>query len=92
MGTGHRCQSQDQDKMPGHLLPPWQNLWGSKGCLFIGPSLPTSRLQPRASALLQAPRPQPHAEAGQHRVAPHRAHSCGQELLHRAGLLLTAQH
>ena len=39
-GTGHWCQSQDQEGMPGHLLPPWQHLWGgvSAAILQVPPS------------------------------------------------------
>lgn len=39
--------------MLGHLLPPWQHLWGSKSCHFIGPSFPMSVVQPRASTFFQ---------------------------------------
>lgn len=64
---------------------------GEQELPFHSSLLPNVSGAAKSQHLLPDPHSQPHAGARRHRAAPHGAHSGGQELLHRSGLLLTAQ-
>lgn len=80
--TRRGCQS--TFSLPG-------STYGEQGLPFRRSLPPNINAAAKSQRPPPAPHAQPHVGVGRHRAAPHGAHLDGQELLHRAVLLLTAQ-